>query len=62
MPASCGGCGSEQEEVRVRSRPPSSISLTAMGLAMLFENQNIAFIVGLVFAIAASANFPCCSR
>ncbi|MFX5602778.1 cation acetate symporter, partial [Acinetobacter baumannii] len=25
---------------------------------ILFENQNIAFMVGLVFAIAASANFP----
>src|SRR5260370_42165691 len=29
-----------------------------MGLGILFENQNIAFMVGLVFAIAASANFP----
>jgi cation/acetate symporter len=27
-----------------------------MGIA--FENQNIAFVVGLAFAIAASANFP----
>ncbi|MFQ7388655.1 MAG: sodium:solute symporter family transporter [Escherichia sp.] len=25
---------------------------------MLFENQNIAFMVGLAFAIAASCNFP----
>jgi len=29
-----------------------------MALGILFENQNIAFMVGLVFAIAASANFP----
>ena len=29
-----------------------------MGFGILFENQNIAFMVGLVFAIAASANFP----
>src|SRR5260370_33309488 len=29
-----------------------------MGLGVVFEKQNIAFMVGLVFAIAASANFP----
>ncbi|GJD51945.1 Cation/acetate symporter ActP [Methylobacterium crusticola] len=35
-----------------------AISLAAMALGVLFEHQNIAFMVGLVFAIAASANFP----
>jgi cation/acetate symporter len=34
------------------------LSLLAILLGILFENQNIAFLVGLVFAIAASANFP----
>ncbi len=49
---------SEEEEVRVSKASAVVISLAAMGLGILFENQNIAFVVGLVFAIAASANFP----
>jgi cation/acetate symporter len=52
------GQASEQEEVRVSKGAVIVISLAAMGLGILFENQNIAFMVGLVFAIAASANFP----
>ncbi len=32
--------------------------MTAILLGILFEQQNIAFMVGLAFAIAASANFP----
>jgi cation/acetate symporter len=52
------GCASEQAEVRVSKAAAVVISLAAMGLGILFENQNIAFMVGLVFAIAASANFP----
>ena len=30
----------------------------AIGLGILFKGQNVAFMVGLAFAIAASANFP----
>ena len=52
------GQASEQEEVRVSKAAVIVISLAAMGFGVLFENQNIAFMVGLVFAIAASANFP----
>jgi cation/acetate symporter len=52
------GQATEREEVRVSKRAALVISLAAMGLGLLFENQNIAFMVGLVFAIAASANFP----
>jgi len=52
------GKASDQEEVRVSKGAAVAISVAAMTLGMLFENQNIAFIVGLVFAIAASANFP----
>ncbi|ACL58090.1 cation/acetate symporter ActP [Methylobacterium nodulans] len=52
------GRASEQEEVRVSKIAAVAISLAAMALGLLFENQNIAFLVGLVFAIAASANFP----
>ncbi|MFZ1426154.1 MAG: cation/acetate symporter ActP [Geminicoccaceae bacterium] len=52
------GAASERKEVRVSKAAAVVLSLTAMGLAMLFEHQNIAFVVGLVFAVAASANFP----
>jgi cation/acetate symporter len=52
------GRTSERQEVLVSKCAAVSISLLSMGLAVLFENQNIAFMVGLVFAIAASANFP----
>ena len=49
---------SEPEEVKASKIAAILISLLAMGLGMVFEKQNIAFMVGLVFAIAASANFP----
>lgn len=52
------GRASEQEEVLISKAAAVAISLVSMGLALAFENQNIAFMVGLVFAIAASANFP----
>ncbi|WP_426426301.1 cation/acetate symporter ActP [Bradyrhizobium genosp. A] len=52
------GRASEQEEVLVSKAAAVAISLLSMGLSLVFENQNIAFMVGLVFAIAASANFP----
>ncbi len=48
----------EREEVLVSKAAAVAISVLSMGLGVLFENQNIAFMVGLVFAIAASANFP----
>jgi cation/acetate symporter len=53
-----GGRASEAEEVGVSKIATIVLSMLAMGLGILFENQNIAFMVGLVFAIAASANFP----
>jgi cation/acetate symporter len=34
------------------------LGMIAIGLGIAFEKQNIAFMVGLAFAIAASANFP----
>jgi cation/acetate symporter len=34
------------------------LGIVAIGLGIAFEKQNIAFMVGLAFAIAASANFP----
>ncbi|MFX7540890.1 cation acetate symporter, partial [Acinetobacter baumannii] len=32
--------------------------IVAVILGILFEKQNVAFLVGLTFGIAASANFP----
>ena len=52
------GQATETEEVLASKIATVVLSLLAMALGILFENQNIAFIVGLVFAIAASANFP----
>jgi cation/acetate symporter len=52
------GKATETEEVRVSKIAAVVLSVLAMGLGILFENQNIAFMVGLVFAISASANFP----
>ena len=35
-----------------------AIGIVAMGLGIVFEKQNVAYMVGLAFAVAASANFP----
>lgn len=53
-----GGRISERAEILVSKLSAVAISIMAIVLGILFENQNIAFMVGLVFAIAASANFP----
>ncbi|MOA09390.1 Cation/acetate symporter ActP [compost metagenome] len=34
------------------------LGLVAIGLGIVFENTNVAFMVALAFGIAASANFP----
>jgi len=49
---------SERTEIAVSKLSAAAISILAIILGILFENQNIAFMIGLVFAIAASANFP----
>lgn len=48
----------EAQEVRVSKIATVTLGVVAIGLGILFEQQNIAFMVGLAFAIAASANFP----
>lgn len=48
----------EAQEVRVSKIATVTLGVIAIGLGILFEEQNIAFMVGLAFAIAASANFP----
>lgn len=49
---------SDEEEVRVSKLTTLALGGVAIALGILFEKQNIAFMVGLAFAIAASANFP----
>ncbi len=43
---------------RVARSPPLALGALAVLLGIVFEKQNIAFMVSLAFAIAASANFP----
>lgn len=45
-------------EMRVSRIATIALGVMAILLGILFEKQNIAFMVGLAFAIAASANFP----
>jgi len=49
---------SEDKEVRISKIAAVCIGLVAIGLGYLFENINVAFMVGLAFAVAASCNFP----
>ncbi len=48
----------EQKEMRVSKIATVVLGIIAIILGIAFEQQNIAFMVGLAFAIAASANFP----
>ncbi|MDU9413236.1 cation acetate symporter [Pseudomonas sp. zfem005] len=52
------GQASEREEMRVSRIATLCIGVLAVILGILFESQNIAFLSGLVLAIAASVNFP----
>ncbi|MFN3484898.1 MAG: sodium:solute symporter family transporter, partial [Planctomycetota bacterium] len=52
------GRSNEQEEVRVARIATLALGILAILLGILFKGQNVAFMVGLAFAIAASANFP----
>lgn len=52
------GQASEREEMRVTRIATIGLGIVAIGLGILFEKQNVAFLVGLTFGIAASTNFP----
>jgi cation/acetate symporter len=52
------GAASEQEQFRVAKASTLLLGALAIVLGILFQGQNVAFMVGLAFAIAASANFP----
>ena len=44
--------------MRVSKMATLALGILAILLGIVFEKQNVAFMVGLAFAIAASANFP----
>jgi len=52
------GKANEKDEIRVSKITTVALGVLAIGLGILFESQNIAFMVGLAFSIAASCNFP----
>ena len=52
------GVSNEKEEVKVAKIATVGLGICAILLGILFKGQNVAFLVGLTFAIAASANFP----
>lgn len=52
------GKADEAGEVKVAKIATLCIGVLAILLGLLFKGQNVAFTVGLAFAIAASSNFP----
>ncbi|RDK06664.1 cation acetate symporter [Cupriavidus lacunae] len=52
------GNASSRDELRVSRITTVILGLVAVVLGIVFEKQNIAFMVSLAFAVAASANFP----
>ena len=53
-----GGKADSAAELRVSRITTIALGIIAVLLGIAFEKQNIAFMVSLAFAIAASANFP----
>jgi cation/acetate symporter len=52
------GKADEAGEVKVAKRATIVLGILSILLGLVFKGQNVAFMVGLAFAIAASANFP----
>ncbi|MDP3538383.1 MAG: cation acetate symporter [Azonexus sp.] len=52
------GQATEAAEIRVSRIATICLGFVAIFLGILFEKQNIAFMVGLAFGVAAAANFP----
>lgn len=52
------GRASEASELRVTKISTVFIGMIAICLGIAFENQNLTFLTGLAFGIAASSNFP----
>ena len=52
------GKQNEKNEIFVSKLATILLGVLTIYLGIIFQNQNVAFMVGLAFAIAASANFP----
>jgi cation/acetate symporter len=52
------GKAAEAAELRVSRLATVGVAAAAVGAAMLFESQNVAYLIGLTFGVAAAANFP----
>jgi cation/acetate symporter len=52
------GRATEASEMRVSKIATVVLGVVAIALGILFEKQNVAFMVGVAFGIAAAANFP----
>ncbi len=52
------GAASDAEQLRVARASTILLGVLAIVLGIVFKGQNVAYMVGLAFAIAASANFP----
>ncbi|MFO1274548.1 MAG: cation acetate symporter [Sphaerotilus natans] len=52
------GQATEADEMRVSRFATIALGVVAVVLGIAFEKQNVAFMVGLAFGIAASSNFP----
>ena len=52
------GRASEHKEVLISKMAAVAIGVVAIVLGYVFQKQNVAFMVGLAFAVAASCNFP----
>jgi cation/acetate symporter len=52
------GAADSAKELRVSRWTVVALASIAVFLGILFEKQNVAFLVSLAFALAASANFP----
>jgi cation/acetate symporter len=52
------GAADDREQFLVARVSTLMLGMLAIILGILFQGQNVAFMVGLAFAIAASANFP----
>ncbi len=52
------GKADEKQEVKAAKISTLCLGILAIILGIIFKGQNVAFMVGLAFAVAASANFP----
>nr|MBA3526331.1 cation acetate symporter [Sphingomonas sp.] len=52
------GEAKSEDELRVSRRTVLVLAVIAIALGIVFEKQNVAFMVSLAFALAASGNFP----